>query len=100
MQQQEEEEEEHFSGDPPRPIGGEMAVAVAAGGGGDPAVTAARRRFLNGVGNGNGVYFDGGDGSRVHFRVSVTIAIQEDAAVKLGLPLNDRDERLAESKSS
>ena len=97
--------QQHFSADPPRPIGGDMAVVVAAGGGGDgddPAATTAtaRRRLLNGVGSGNGVYFDGGDGSSVRFRVSVTIAIQEEAAVKLGLPLNDRDERLAESKSS
>ena len=65
----------------------------------DPAAS-KRRRFRNGLGTGNGVYFDGGDGSRVRFRVSVTMAIPEDAAAKLGLPLDDRDRRLIESKSS
>ena len=84
---------------PPRPVGKETAAAVAraANGDDDPAAPPGRR-LLNGAGN--GVYFDGGDGSKVRFRVSVTVAIPEEAAARLGLPVDDGDRRLVESPSS
>lgn len=104
---------------PPRPLlageGGKKGKTAAVGGANDddsdgdddenPAGGAAagqqpRRRFHNGLGCGNGVYFDGGDGTKVRFRVSVTVAIPEDAAAKLGLPVSDADRRLVESRSS
>ena len=97
---------------PPRLAGGKMVFAARAPAPAnaddedddedDPTAATRRggRRFLNGLGSGNGVYFDGGDGSKVRFRVSVTIAITEEAAGKLGLPLDDRDRRLVESLSS